>query len=91
MRLIDADYIFENLHQEVIVTGKENVEAVVKALEEYNNIIRNAPTIDAIEVVRCRNCKHGTEKDGYIKCDQDMDDGVNWDKNDYCSYGDKKE
>ena len=55
-------------------------------------LIEKAPTIDAVPVVRCRECKQG-EID-----DQDFSDqyychaGCGWNKGDfYCAYGERKE
>ena len=89
MRLIDADWVFSNLKQTVVVTGKENAEAVVKALEDYNGLIRNAPTIDAVEVVRCKECKYAGRNRGiHYHCDY-----MNtWNEEEYyCSYGERRE
>lgn len=80
MRLIDAD----ELKGRVTFSSSQHLNAQAKTAT--TRIIDNAPTIDAVEVVRCRDCKHGTEKDGCIICDQNI-----WDKNDYCSYGERRE
>ena len=66
----------------------------------------NAPTVDAVPVVRCRDCKHWGDEDGKL---QDSDgvlfarckvhnyliDGrhTGWcpTENDFCSYGERKE
>ena len=91
MRLIDADWVFSNLKQTVVVTGKENAEAVVKALEDYNGLIRNAPTIDAVEVVRCKECKHRYWHDmGKYLCEMYYGMSDVSDEN-YCSYGERRE
>lgn len=67
-------------------------------------IIRNAPTVDAVPVVRCRDCiafeeigKHPTNKGGtpfgycyHWQYEQGMSPNeVNGD--DFCSYGERKE
>lgn len=45
--------------------------------------IDDAPTVDAVEVVRCKDCKHRCENDDFICI------GVK--NNDFCSYGERKE
>lgn len=68
--------------------------------------IADAPTVDAVEVVRCRECKYWGDEDGKL---QDSDgvlfarckihnyliDGrhTGWcpTENDFCSYGERKE
>lgn len=55
--------------------------------------IANAPTIDAVEVVRCRNCKYGdwdSEPDDAMVCMRTKD-GFWRSGNDFCSYGERKD
>jgi len=53
----------------------------------------DAPTVDAVEVVRCKDCIHSFmtingERAKY--CDMfDSDDGVYFDKNHFCGYGER--
>ena len=72
----------------------------------YWDDIESAPTVDAVEVVRCRECKYWGDEDGKL---QDSDgvlfarcrvhnyliDGrhTGWcpTENDFCSYGERKE
>lgn len=48
--------------------------------------IENAPTVDAVPVVRCKDCKYrdGTPGQPNILCAQMHED-------DFCSYGERKE
>ena len=50
------------------------------------------PTIDAVEVVRCKECKHGkyefTDNKDWIYCKLHYD---YWTADDFCSYGERKE
>ena len=52
--------------------------------------IEQAPTVDAVPVVRCRECKWGQEDDDIGHCDNP--DGLdNYAKpDDFCSYGEQK-
>lgn len=74
--------------RDVYVDALNALECGSISLEEFQD--RTSILLDAEPVVRCKDCKHGTEIDGYIQCDQDMDNGVNWGKDDYCSYGKKE-
>ena len=73
MRLIDLDseYIQETLYRRSFKTRQD--------IEEWLN---NAPTIDAVPVVRCRECKH-MFKDSW--CEYADDDNF------YCARGERKE
>ena len=76
MRLIDADALpikFDG-HKFVVV---------------WKNDLDNAPTVDAVEVVRCEDCKFFEDEDGdgdcWCYCHNDITcrDG-------YCSWGEKR-
>lgn len=93
MRLIDADALEPHEQLEPMGNGEyEYVEVV------YKDDIDDAPTIDAVEVVRCRDCKYRSE---YGECDcnslyMDMEGdtiGVGFvpKKDFYCSYGERRE
>ena len=55
------------------------------------NILLHAPTVDAVPVVRCRECKWWHEDDDVGHCDNP--DGLdNYAKpDDFCSYGERKD
>ena len=100
-RLIDADRALE------IVRNQGNLHPNAYHLTNYATLIlREAPTVDAVEVVRCRECKHWGDEDGKLQ----SSDGVlfarckihnylldgrhtGWcpTENDFCSYGERKE
>lgn len=66
MRLIDADAL-EELFREVIGSLSRrtdcnlNFEYMIRTSAMTIEMIKDAPTIDAVEVVRCRDCKYMTE------------------------------
>lgn len=54
MRLIDADKVMEELYK----AKEENEEARMVLIDnDFEMLINDAPTIDAVEVVRCKDCK----------------------------------
>lgn len=68
MRLIDADWVLAHLKpyepsdEEWGVTGGT-------ALRLIHNAVDNAPTVDAIPVVRCKDCKYsGVYSTGNLYC-----------------------
>ena len=86
MRLIDADTIFNN---ELLLVRAECYDAVHAVIEKINN----APTVDAVEVVRCKDCKK------YIPCQKlpigtskwcDLFDRATCEMN-YCGWGERRE
>ena len=100
-RLIDANRALE------IVRDQGIAHPNAYHLTNYATLIlREATTVDAVEVVRCRECKYWGDEDGKL---QDSDgvlfarckvhnyliDGrhTGWcpTENDFCSYGERKE
>lgn len=67
MRLIDADKLSEAIHENVIAMYEESAAAKEDCLRE----IEEAPTVDAVVVTRCKDCKHlcvWNRKDIYAFC-----------------------
>ena len=89
MRLIDADSL-----QRRICGAKCGCEYEDCGNEEgcvYDHFISNTPTIDAVPVVRCRECKH-CDPENY-HCDHPMGTAAPLRRkpDDFCSYGERKE
>lgn len=81
MRLIDADE-----------EAKWVSEHVLDAKERYSilNFLRNCSTVDAVPVVRCKNCKSfGTNDENVSYCSNrfGLDDP---EPNGFCNYGRNK-
>ena len=70
-------------------------------LMEFCERIEDAPTVDAEPVVRCKDCKWYKESKHSelrpirfcyrLKNDDGVPVGYNWDDNDFCSYGERRE
>ena len=69
-RLIDADAL----------KGRINTAF----FSEIGKIIDDAPTIDAVDVVRCKDCRHWRTSYCVIH-------GDSWEETDYCSDGERKD
>lgn len=86
MRLIDADRAMEIIRDQGIAHPN------AYHLTNYAMLIlREAPTVDAVEVVRCRQCKH-CDPENY-HCDHPMGTAAPLKRkpDDFCSYGEWKE
>lgn len=87
-RLIDADALYRKVKMETNPYGKPTIDYDngVKVLEW----IDKAPTIDAVPVVRCKNCKWlYDEMDDY--CCRSHRGLVRICENSFCSYGERKD
>ena len=83
MRLIDlnSDYIQETLYRRAFKKRQD--------IEEWLN---TSPTIDAVPVVRCRECKYRFKNNGHSKAGCPIIDANIWmDDDDFCSHGERKE
>lgn len=89
--LIDRDKMF---HGQVIYVGTEDAR---KGVQDVLDVIWNAPTVDAVEVVRCKDCKWWKEEteyawDGETELKQQLctEHDAYFEPDDFCSWGEKK-
>ena len=88
MRLIDADRLSEVIYDNVSALYEDAVCAKEDCLAE----IYVAPTVDAIPVVRCRECKYRFKNNGHSKDGCPIIDANIWiDDDDFCSHGEREE
>lgn len=85
MRIIDGHALLDRLREQTEVTKNPVVEA---GLLMAKWTVFEIPTIDAVEVVRCGECKHMIA-DG--RCMEFADDGIRPSAADFCSYGERRE
>ena len=91
MSLINREALlsFEKMDADLCATCGENHTA-----EDVIMMIKTAPTVDAVPVVRCKDCVNGTvfvNKQGVEYVDCVLDDYSVRKPTDYCSYGKRKE
>lgn len=86
-RLIDANRALE------IVRDQRIAHPNAYHLTNYATLIlREAPTVDAVEVVRCRECKYRFKNNGHDKSGCPIIDANIWmDDDDFCSHGEREE
>ena len=94
MRLIDANRLFDSMRR---IKGQfvAGVGDVVNTIDVFEQI-KDAPTVDAVEVVRCGRCEWwkcnpNTEEYGVCKKVSYDDFEVVMDSDDFCSYGVRRE
>lgn len=91
MRLIDADALLEKVQFRTPIDN-HNAEVIAGCVTITRRIIDNFPTIDAVPVVRCRECWNATKIGGFmgevLYCPI-------WERNTdeecFCSYGERKD
>ena len=97
-RLIDANafkIFLEEVRQDYLEEGTFSSDFAAKVIETVQDeYLANAPTVDAVEVVRCKDCKHR----GYVDMGDDIGavggcelfgSAMHYDA--FCYYGERKD
>lgn len=93
-RLIDADKIINGIALYMAENAYLN-DTPLDVLKMVANWITDAPTVDAVPVVRCLDCKHW-DSETWL-CDNHSTfghHGLDWNmfsEDDFCSYGERKD
>lgn len=99
MRLIDADELRRKMCYVCIDTDEETEKGRVKwdsglwiRYKVFEDTLILAPTVDAVEVVRCKDCKHSEHwyRDKR-RCFLWNEEGIDVFEDGYCSYGKRRE
>ena len=96
MRLIDADWVLEHTKPYELSDEDWSVTGGT-AIRLIHNAIDQAPTIDAVPVVRCRECKHlnvVNRKELYAHCPKTNTVFLPFEldtREHFCSLGERKE
>lgn len=91
MRLIDADELTSKLREwQEYEKARDDCNAIM--VRRFINFAKGSATVDAVPVVRCRDCESrlpdGTCKQWRIGSDGELADV---DNEDYCSYGERRD
>lgn len=89
MRLIDANALIAKLKTQY---GEELGWQCTVNMSDVGMMIEDAPTVDAVEVVRCKNCVHyGGVTFGFMcRKFSGIDTKICMHADGYCSYGERK-
>lgn len=87
-RLIDGSFLEDRCKRQK--SDEWNKKAApsswADAYEQFLTDIENCPTVDAVEVVRCGECKHREEKTFWCEKVQDFISNPEW----FCADGERK-
>lgn len=92
MRLIDAEKLVDMLY--------DNEFAVLCPLDEVSGVVDACPTVDAVPIVRCKDCKYYTRSELLapnkfcFRLKHPAENrviGYNFAPDDFCSYGERRE
>lgn len=83
MRLIDADAVLEELKRMEVEMMPAKLAHIYTAV-----VIEDSPTIDAVPVVRCKDCKWKADTIGESWCD--FHEFTILSDDDYCYHGERR-
>ena len=86
-RLIDANAFFSKLQKLSDLMRQGKIGEI-----DLNLLVASMPTVDAVEVVRCKDCKHYDKHE--LVCELIFNPcatNVAWYPEDFCSYGERKD
>lgn len=92
MRLIDADKLLGIYKKWIPQLSSKEDEGDRRGVETCIAVLEDMPTMDAVEVVRCKDCLYSRERYGHIECIHGVSYRNTWNKPDfYCAYGERKD
>lgn len=83
MRVIDADKLVDMLY--------DNEFATLCPLDEVSGVVDSCPTIDAVVVTHCKDCKYYDRGECYHPRHERHLQSICQADDDFCSYGERKE
>lgn len=89
-RYIDADALPEMEIERCDTTDAVEIKAKVVGRNHMRQIINDAPTVDAVPVVRCGECKYWDRSDpfffnGVVRCECKRHENEYWTADGFCS------
>lgn len=95
-RLIDADLYDEFLTQYAEDLHEIDAHMIAQAIEQCQYRLKAQPTVDAVEVVRCKDCKRCAVQHNHITLRYQLfcTHGKGYPEvsaDDFCSYGERRE
>lgn len=87
-RLIDAEKVIRDL---TAMKAQLGVNAIM--IDAMIDGLKRKPQVDAVEVVRCKDCKHAwIHPCGYINCRRSglADHDMIFSPDDFCSFGERR-
>ena len=91
-RLIDADALLNEFLKRYTERERNRnlVFAACEIKQDFADMISDFPTVDAVEVVRCRECRYRFKNNNHSKNGCPIIDANIWmDDDDFCSYGER--
>lgn len=96
MRLIDVDNVIFEFNRMLDIADernarpdqKEEFKTIRTYIEWARYVVECAPIVDAVEVVRCENCRYFVTNYAVPHCGRTL---IGMKKSDFCSFGERKQ
>lgn len=85
-RLIDADKLLEIYKKWIPQLSSKEDEGDRRGVETCISVLEDMQTVDAVPVIRCRECKYHNKPPCPMRLSFNWTEG-----NDFCSYGERKD
>ena len=92
-RLIDVNKVINSMQKCLDESPDKKHSVGYFAFESIIECLKQEPTVDAVEVVRCRDCKHAwIHPCGYVYCHRDGRNAyeMTFNLDSFCSYGERR-
>lgn len=90
-KFIDKEALLQDIGDSVRFSSRNGVSAEMRGATKIVDRIVSAPTVDVIEVVRCKDCKHRKTAECLMYVECDCGSQHTWEcDNDFCSYGERR-
>lgn len=93
--LISKSALLADIEESIVFSVKNGQpSAEIRGANKITDRIKAAPAVDAVEVVRCKDCKHAGKHEviffpGHIPCGLRMQPTI-VKPDDFCSYGERR-
>ena len=85
-RLIDANKVAQDVRE----NNKDNFFWADWSSKRVCELLESAPTVDAVEVVRCKDCRHHEHHDTLLYCGHTRGMAGSVSPDSFCSYGERR-
>ena len=93
-RMIDVNKVINSMQKCLDESPDKKHSVGYFAFESIIECLKQEPTVDAVEVVRCRDCKQAwIHPCGYVYCHRDGRNAyeMTFNIDSFCSYGERKD
>ena len=93
-RMIDVNKVINSMQKCLDESPDKKHSVGYFAFESIIECLKQEPTVDAVPVVRCRDCKHAwIHPCGYVYCHRDGRNAyeMTFNLDSFCNYGERKD